>query len=287
VSADRTGKLLAALIGDRGRTRTIAFREGGREFRAQVNEDNLWGAVKDNLVLGEYERCGIDLAEPRGVVVDAGGHVGLFSLLASAHAGKVVTLEPDSRNFELLSENLARNAAANVEPRHCALASESGNVGFVERNRTSAGSIVVAEEGSRFVDAVSLDAIVEETGPVDLLKLDIEGAEFDVLDGASEETLRQVAAVAAELHLDEQADRLAPTVERLRSSGFAVSVRRPPIAYWRESVRALFRYRGRLRGGLRLRLAVLVAYTLAAVLRPSSRRAGDDELMFLYATRQC
>jgi FkbM family methyltransferase len=282
VSADRTSKLLAAVIGDRGRVRTISFREGGREFHARVNEDSLWIAVKDNLVLGEYERCGIALERLRGTVVDAGGHVGLFSLLASARADKVVALEPEPGNFRMLSENVTRNGAANVESRQCALASVSGSVGFVEDDRTSSGSIVVGTDASLVVEAVTLDAIVEETGPVDLLKLDIEGAEFDVLDGASEQTLRRVAAISAELHLGGRAERVEPTLERLRRSGFAVSLRRPPIAYWRESVRALLRNRGRLERGFRLRLAVLAAYTLAAVVRPSR---AHDELMFLYATR--
>jgi FkbM family methyltransferase len=285
VNADRTSKLLAAAIGDRGRVRTIAFREGGREFHARVNEDNLWGAVKDNLVLGEYERSGIALDGLRGVVVDAGAHVGLFSLLAAARADNVVALEPEPGNFGLLSENLARNGASNVEARQCALANVSGAVDFVAGDRTSSGSIVLRAGASHVVEAVTLDAIVEETGPVDLLKLDIEGAEFDVLDGASEQTLRRVAAIAAELHLDGTAARLGPTLGHLRRAGFLVSLRSPPTAYWRESVRAVLRNRGRLQGGLRLRLAVLAAYTLAAVLRPPSRRAGDDELMFLYATR--
>lgn len=284
-----THKVLALFVGDRGRIRTVGFREGTREFQARVNEDNLWIAVKDNLVLGEYERFGIELDGLRGVVVDAGAHVGIFSLLASAHVETVLAFEAHPENFALLSENVARNGSHNVEPRNCALWLERGEVEFVEGEETSSGSIVGGQGRTFAVEAETLDSIVAASGPVDLLKLDIEGAEFDVLDHASDATLRQISAVVAELHLEGRAQRLAPTLDRLRRSGFTVTLRHPPIAYWRETMRAVLRNRRRLHGERRLRLAVLVVYTLVALAAPliQARSKGEqrDELMFLYATR--
>ena len=77
----------------------MAFREEGVELRCTVNEDNLWIAVKDNLLLAEYEREGVSLRDVSGVVVDAGAHVGVFSLLASVHARSVVAIEAPSRQL--------------------------------------------------------------------------------------------------------------------------------------------------------------------------------------------
>jgi FkbM family methyltransferase len=280
------GRLVAGLIGDRGRVRSVAFREGGRAFRARVNEDNLWGAVKDNLVLGEYEREGIRLEDARGVVIDAGAHVGLFSLLASAHARTVIALEAHPANFALLAANVAENKAGNVEVRQRALWSAEGNVELVEGPQSGAGSVLGGAGRSIAVRAETLDSIVAENRPVDLLKLDIEGAEFAVLGSASDETLRQISAVVAELHLDGQRERLAPMIERLRESGFAVVVSRPPSAHWYEAMRALIRKRHRLRGEARLRFAVVAVYSLIAALRPVWKpAAADDGLLFLYATR--
>jgi FkbM family methyltransferase len=277
---------VASFIGDRGRVRSVAFREGGRAFRARVNEDNLWGAVKDNLVLAEYERAGIRLEDARGVVIDAGAHVGIFSLLASAHARAVIALEAHPANFALLAANMAANRVESVDARQRALWSEQGTVDLVEGPQSGAGSVLGGEGRTITVEAETLDSIVAETGPVDLLKLDIEGAEFEVLESALDETLRQISAVVAELHLEGQRERLAPTVDRLRRSGFAVVVSRPPSAHWHESMRALIRKRRRLRAETRLRLAVVVLYSLAAVLRLVWKpTAADDELLFLYATR--
>ena len=281
-------RALALLLADRGRIRDVVFREAGVELRCRVNEDNLWGAVKDNLILGEYERNGIGLQDLRGVVVDAGAYVGLFTLLASVHAQEVVALEAHPDNVALLRENVGRNRRTNVVVRHSALWSTDGTTSFGDGPATSAGS-VFAEGGKQLsVPSLSLDSLIASTGPVDLLKLDVEGAEFDILDAASEESLSQVRAIVAELHLEARSERLSPTLARLRALGFTVAVRRPPIYFWRESMQALWRNRRRLRREVRLRLAVPVLYTLVALGDPVfhlRRRLEGDELAFLYATR--
>jgi len=284
----RAARTLDLLIGDRGRVRDVSFSEGGVEFRCRVNEDNLWGAVKDNLLLGEYEREGIRLPDLSGVVVDAGAHVGLFALLASSHAQEVVALEAHPDNFDLLQDNICRNGRTNVTTRHSALWSMDGMTSFVEGPATSAGSVLGAGGRQFWVPSETLDSVIASTGPVDLLKLDVEGAEFDVLGAASDDSLRQVRALVAELHLEARSHRLAPTLARLRALGFAVTVRRPPIYHWRESMHELWKNRRRLRREARLRLTVSVLYTLVALGDPFLHlraRLEGDTLAFLYATR--
>ena len=266
----------------------MAFREEGVELRCTVNEDNLWIAVKDNLLLAEYEREGVSLCDVSGVVVDAGAHVGVFSLLASVHAPSVVAIEAHPGNYVVLEENVRRNGRENVTVRHSALTATEGQVELVEGPDSASGSVLHERPGRRFsVPSITLDSVIASTGPVDLCKLDIEGAEFDVLDTATDETLGQISALAAELHLEGRHDRLGPVVRRLRALGFRVAVRRPPLHYWAETMRTLWQTRHRLHGEARLRLAVPIVYTLAAlgdpVLHARSRLSG--ELAFLYAAR--
>jgi len=280
-------RALALLVGDRRRTRDVVFHEAGIEMRCLVHEDNLWGAVKDNLVLAEYERFGIRLGEYRGVVVDAGAHVGVFALLASAHARQVVALEAHPGNAALLQENIARNRRENVLAEHAALGSLNGTASFVEGPISSAGSLAAEGRGRFDVPSRTLDSVVASSGPVDLLKLDVEGAEFDVLEAASDDTLRQIGAIVGELHLEARADRLEPLTRRLGSIGFAVTVEPPPVDDWTASMRALWHHRHRLRGETRLRLAVILIYTVVAVTNPVLHlrdRLGGG-LAFLYATR--
>jgi FkbM family methyltransferase len=281
-------RTLGLLVGDRGRIRDVSFVEGGIEFRCRVNEDNLLGCREDNLLLGEYEREGIQLPDFSGVVVDAGAHVGLFTLLASAHARQVVAIEAHPDNYELLEDSIEGNQRGNVVAQHSALWSTNGTTSFVEGPATSAGS-VLGEGGRRIsVPSVTLDSVIASTGPVDLLKLDVEGAEFDVLDSASDETLRQVATIEGELHLTARGDRLFPTMARLRAPGFTVAVRRPPIFHWRESMRALWRNRRRLRRDVRLRLSVPALYSIVALGDPLlhlRERLDGESLAFIYTMR--
>ena len=280
-------RALALAVGDHGRTRDVVFREAGVELRCRVNEDNLWVAVKDVLLLGEYERAGIRLRDASGIVVDAGAHVGLFALLASVHARQVVALEAHPDNHALLEANIARNLRSNVVARRKALWSSDGTTTFVEGPDTSAGSVVRGRGGRQLtVPSVRLDSIFEETGPIDLLKLDVEGAEFDVLDATSDEALLLTRAIVGELHLEDRAERLEPLVDRLRSLGFTTTVRRPPVYYWSESMQALWRNRRRIRGEARLRLTVPAIYTVVALVDPLIQvreRLGGTDFAFIYA----
>ncbi|MBD0328885.1 MAG: FkbM family methyltransferase [Thermoleophilia bacterium] len=280
--------LVARLIGDRGRMREIRFTEAGIDFAVDVNEDALWTAVKDNLVLAEYERCGIALGDQRGVVVDAGAHVGLFSLLASAHARRVIALEPHPGNFELLRRNIERNARDNVDARQRALWPEPRTVALVDGRESTSVSVRPTDGGEVAVAAETLDSIV--SAPVDLLKLDVEGAEYDILTRAEDSTLRRISAIVAEVHGTTQSDpegRLTTVSDRLRDAGFHVIVRRAPAAYWLESMRAVLRSRQRLRGVVRLQLAVVLAYTIAAATDPllHLRDRFEFDFAFLFATR--
>ena len=222
---------------------------------------------QDNLRPGRVRACGDPAEDARRVVIDAGAHVGIFSLLASAHARAVVALEPHPVNFAQLAANGGQQGRERRTRARARYGRTRGKVDLVEGPHSGAGRWSSAARVADPSRAETFDSIVAETGPVDLLKLDIEGAEFEVLESALERALRQISAVVAELHLEGQRERLAPTVDRTRRSGFAVVVSPPPSARWYESMRALIQKRRRLRAEARLRLAVVVLYSLAAVLR--------------------
>jgi FkbM family methyltransferase len=275
------------LVGEAGATTQVAFTEGGKRFLCSMPDDNLWGAVKDILLLSEYERAGVQLSVPRGLVVDAGAHVGLFALRVSPHARRVIALEADATNWVRLSSNLARNHVGNVEAKHMALWSSTGEIGFTEGPQTGGGS--VAAEGEHRVRATSLQTLVDEYGDIGLLKLDVEGAEWEIFEHAPWSTMRRIDAIVAELHPSrgpEQADALA---ERLRSADFEVTVLGPPLLSWRDSLRRILRNWTRTRDLLRLKVVVLAVYLIAPIVAKLAPLSGgpatDDGLLFLYARR--
>ncbi len=145
--------------------------------------------------------------------VDVGANWGLFSLMAASlvgPTGKVVALEPDPRVFLKLKSNIERNqleqvqafqvAAADREAElllagHDGVTQNSGMSRLVESGGASAITFTV---GSR-----RLDSLLDEAGldTIDLLKMDVEGAEHMVLTGMEDGLKRfRYRCILLELH---------------------------------------------------------------------------------------
>jgi FkbM family methyltransferase len=129
------------------------------------------------------------------VVIDCGAHVGLYSALASAimqNRGVVIAVEPHPDTAELLKRNIKNCGATRARIVQAALSSEAGSVLFYPGGPTrSAYSSLMPEEPGQPgipVTATTLDALCEAQGVerIDFLKIDAEGSELQVLEGATE-----------------------------------------------------------------------------------------------------
>jgi FkbM family methyltransferase len=141
--------------------------------------------------LGSYEmekciRFGSSIP-PGGIVFDLGGNVGYYTLLSAVRSGprgRVFVFEPLPRNLEFLKRHLALNRIGNVTVVEAAVADHGGTVRFEEDPSTSRGRI--GEGGALEVQSIALDDWIDrgKLPTPDLLKIDIEGAEFLALKGA-------------------------------------------------------------------------------------------------------
>jgi FkbM family methyltransferase len=132
------------------------------------------------------------------LILDCGAHIGLASLYFKDHypAARIKAFEADAAIAELARANLQAFGAADVEVVHAAVWTHGEGVRFNHSN-DDAGS--VAETGdARLVPSVRLKSLLAE-GPVDFLKLDVEGAEFPLFADCGAE-LRQVSRMAVEVH---------------------------------------------------------------------------------------
>jgi FkbM family methyltransferase len=133
------------------------------------------------------------------VCIDAGANIGLYSLGLSSLApkGHVYAFEPSPGAMRWLDENLATNGAGNVETFGAALGDRVGTANFHDVPWFMAGGFTTEEGAYLASDAVgstlvevpctTLDAFVEEAGieRVDVIKIDVEGGEMAVLEGAA------------------------------------------------------------------------------------------------------
>lgn len=173
----------------------------------------------------------LDALGSLGDVVDLGANVGLFAARAAAVARRVVSFEPSPAIFEQLALNVGK-----LENVSAVCAGVAGRVGTLRLYRpASAGT---SGSSSMFKDAdyvsddfdevpvTTLDAIFEEHAirACDLLKIDIEGMEYETLLEASEDTLARVRRIHGEYHelCDAPARRIESLMRRLATLGFSI-----------------------------------------------------------------
>jgi FkbM family methyltransferase len=148
-----------------------------------------------------------EFVEPGSVVWDVGANVGLFSFAAASLAGpegRVVALEPDAWLVQLLRRSASRQppGSASVQVVPTAIASSLSVRTLCLASRSRAANYLaefgtIQTGGSReeqSVIAVTLDWLLESFPAPSVVKIDVEGAELEVLDGARRlfETARPV-----------------------------------------------------------------------------------------------
>lgn len=124
------------------------------------------------------------------LLVDVGANMGYFTLiwLAANPCNRAVAFEPGGRNLQLLRKNLEQNSLAESCSVHAkACSNRTGIVSFDSGPdaQTGWGSIAVTDASrTTEVEAVTLDGQFDGSETIDLLKIDTEGADFLVLQGA-------------------------------------------------------------------------------------------------------
>ncbi|HEV7862439.1 MAG TPA: FkbM family methyltransferase [Acidimicrobiia bacterium] len=178
--------------------KTVAFRPfDGQNFL-------ITGSESDAGIVGELERSGglyqRDLAAllrrrlaPDAVVADVGAHIGVVTVLLAGLCpkGHVYAFEPVAENHTHLAANVAANGLENVTVQRAALFDTDGEIALEYDAGYPGGSHV--GDGGAAAPSLRLDtwARVEGLDRLDLVKLDVEGVELAVLDGAGE-TLRRL-----------------------------------------------------------------------------------------------
>jgi FkbM family methyltransferase len=145
--------------------------------------------------------------QPGEVVIDVGAYCGLSALTFSRAVGprgRVVAVEPDPRNMEALRLNLQN--VENVQIINKAIAGERGEVLFLSEGNMGAAIVAGATGRNKTIaiEAVTLGDIVEDAKllKVDIVKIDIEGAEYGVIESSEDLISSLGARWSVELHMD-------------------------------------------------------------------------------------
>jgi FkbM family methyltransferase len=149
-------------------------------IRPAIGDHGVWEPGETALLL--------DWLAPGMTFIDVGAHVGYYTLLAARRVspgGLVLAFEPSPRNYELLLANVWRNALNNVVCFPWAVSDHNGFVDlFLDERNTGDNRLFQDDRGPGLrVRAVALDALPSVRPPIDVVKIDVQGAEEAVIEG--------------------------------------------------------------------------------------------------------
>jgi FkbM family methyltransferase len=165
----------------------------------------LYAAYKRYFEAGPIDRLQ-EFVPSGSVVIDVGANVGFFSVLFArwvGDSGEVIAIEPENRNYDNLISTLKRKGLINRVRAIKAVAAAVPGKTFLKINQLHPADHQLSRDGTGVsVDAIKLDDLVPDKSALRpcLIKIDVQGAEMLVLQGASDILTISGSALFVELH---------------------------------------------------------------------------------------
>jgi FkbM family methyltransferase len=165
-------------------------------------------------------------------VLDLGAHKGSFTVRAAltGPSTRVYAVEPEPDNLRYLNGNIALNRLENVEVHPAAVSADPGEALLYVASRGSGTNSLLREriKGDKGVSVavptIRVDDLIERAGgQIDMMKMDVEGAEYAVLHAVSSKALRRIRRIVLEYHgvTGLEAEAVGDDLQRhLQSHGF-------------------------------------------------------------------
>ncbi len=218
----------------------VVVNENEIDVIGTEDDPSSWFTMSEVFLSKVYQKMNISKND---IVLDIGGHFGFFSLYALGQGAKEVhVIEPSHENFKILCKNLKQ--FDNVKKYNLALDKDVGEKEFLLVGPSSTNSFYESyntrdENPSSLGQTKKIDVNTmnfnhfisnNKIHRLDAIKIDCEGAEWDILPTISDDFLRyKVRKISAELHqfnnendLEYHYQRSAELEERLKSLGFEV-----------------------------------------------------------------
>ncbi|MHC1740498.1 MAG: FkbM family methyltransferase [Anaerolineaceae bacterium] len=191
--------------------------------------------VKETVLDRQYEAASVPL-QSDWLVIDVGAALGDYAIWAARQliTGKVIAVEPYPLSVKLLHENMLLNQTNDIEVVETAVGGKDGQMELqlvtgqsvqhsTADSRAAAGSLTVKVRSlTSLLIAMKIDA-------VDYLKMDCEGAEFDILFNCSPEVLNRIKRICMEIHDGVTIHSHEEMIEFLERNGYKTRLTPNPV----------------------------------------------------------
>lgn len=188
------------------RTRKISL--GKHTYTLHFRDSTDISVIEEVLIDQDYKVCKRLIKEASGSIIDIGAHIGTFEIFTRSLNSKVpvYAFEPASDNVKMFEANMKAN---NLQQIHITTAAVSGsteevylNISNNNHNNSLYEPYAKDAKQSKSVQGISLNDIFPEykIDHCSLLKIDCEGAEYEIFENTSEETFKKIDAIFMEYH---------------------------------------------------------------------------------------
>ena len=203
--------------------------KNGLKITLRVNSTDLM-AFTHVWLIQEYSAPGFELHDD-DIILDIGAHIGLFSLFASQFCknGKIFCFEPIKENYEQLMNNIKINDIKNIVPFNYAVSSKTGKIKIYVNDDESGHSMFLENSNYIEVDSISIIDIFKKNviDKCNFLKLDCEGAEYEIIDLLSKDYLQRIEKTVIEYHMADTKPELLQNLENtLKRNSFKIKTRK-------------------------------------------------------------
>ena len=200
----------------------------GLKIKIRVNSTDLM-ALTHVWMIQEYSGDDFPISND-DVIIDVGAHIGLFALFASQFCknGKIFCYEPIKENYKILIENIEMNQIQNIFPNNLAVTKETSRAKIFLNDDQSGHSMFIQNKNFVEVDSKSLSDIFIDNGikECDFLKLDCEGAEYEIIESLPSDLFTKINKTAIEYHMvDTKPELLEQLINKFKQFSFSVHTR--------------------------------------------------------------
>jgi len=215
----------------------IIFKTRSKKIIKLRKESTDLMALTHVWLIEEYKKENF-LINVNDVVIDVGAHIGLFTIYASQFctSGKIYSFEPVTENYKLLVENIKLNNLDYVSSFNLAVSNSNDSIKLFLNGDESGHSMFSKSSESIIIDSISLQKffVDNQIEFCNFLKLDCEGAEYEIIKNLPSEYFQKIDKFVIEYHMaDSHPEQLIELKEILTKQNYKIETKKlfPDIGF--------------------------------------------------------